>query len=115
MAKKLNRRQAQWSLYLSRFDFELHHRPGRTMGKSDTLSRHADHGDGSNDNRDIVLLQPKFFTVQAMEVVKFEGEERDVAKEIRRQVKEGQVDDSVAAAVGEIHCGHGLIYPMDIL
>ena len=37
-AKKLNRRQARWSLYLSRFDFELHHRPGHTMGKSDTLS-----------------------------------------------------------------------------
>ena len=38
-AKKLNRRQAQWSLYLSRFDFALHHQPGCTMGKSDALSR----------------------------------------------------------------------------
>jgi hypothetical protein len=25
--KKLNRRQAGWSLYLSRFDFIMHHRP----------------------------------------------------------------------------------------
>ena len=38
-AKKLNRRQARWSLTLARFDFEMHHRPGRTMGKSDALSR----------------------------------------------------------------------------
>jgi RNase H-like domain found in reverse transcriptase/Reverse transcriptase (RNA-dependent DNA polymerase) len=45
-AKKLNRRQARWSLYLSRFDFAMHHRPGRSMGKSDALSRRADHGTG---------------------------------------------------------------------
>jgi len=38
-AKKLNRRQARWSLTLSRFDFKMHHRPGKTMGKSDALSR----------------------------------------------------------------------------
>ena len=37
-AKKLNRRQARWSLFLARFDFALHHRPGKTMGKSDALS-----------------------------------------------------------------------------
>src|ERR1700688_4173035 len=38
-AKKLNCRQARWSLFLARFDFLLHHRPGKTMGKSDALSR----------------------------------------------------------------------------
>jgi hypothetical protein len=32
--KKLNRRQACWSLYLLRFDFVMHHRPGKSMGKS---------------------------------------------------------------------------------
>lgn len=37
--KKLNHCQARWSLFLSCFDFTLHHRPGRTMGKSDALSR----------------------------------------------------------------------------
>jgi hypothetical protein len=45
-AKKLNRRQARWSLYLSRFDFTMHHRLGCSMGKSDALSRKADHGTG---------------------------------------------------------------------
>ena len=34
-AKKLNRRQAHWSLYLARFDFKLTHCPGRCMGKPD--------------------------------------------------------------------------------
>jgi len=36
-AKKLNCRQAHWSLYLARFDFLLHHRPGCTIDKLDTL------------------------------------------------------------------------------
>jgi hypothetical protein len=63
LAKKLNRRQACWSLTLARFDFVMHHRPGKTMGKSDALSRHADHGDGSEDDRDLTLLTPNFFTV----------------------------------------------------
>ena len=38
MAKKLNCRQARWSLYLACFDFKLVHRPGRSMGKPDALS-----------------------------------------------------------------------------
>ena len=33
-AKKLNRQQAQWSLTMARFDFVMHHLPGRSMGKS---------------------------------------------------------------------------------
>jgi hypothetical protein len=49
-AKQLNRRQARWSLYLSRFDFTLHHKPGKSMGKPDALSRRADHGTGEHDN-----------------------------------------------------------------
>jgi len=55
-AKKLNCRQARWSLHLARFDFLLHHYPGRTMGKLDALSRRADHGNGASDNENIVLL-----------------------------------------------------------
>ena len=37
--KKLNQRQASWSLYLSHFDFTLHHRLGHSMGKTDVLSQ----------------------------------------------------------------------------
>jgi len=56
MAKKLNRYQAYWSLHLARFDFLLHHRPRRTMGKPNALSRRADHGNGASDNENVVLL-----------------------------------------------------------
>ena len=34
-SKNLNRRQARWALYLSRFDFILKHVPGSKMGKAD--------------------------------------------------------------------------------
>jgi len=40
--QKLNRRQARWALYLSRFDFIMKHVVGSKMGKADGLSRRAD-------------------------------------------------------------------------
>jgi len=40
--QKLNRRQVQWALYLSRFDFVLKHITGSKMGKADRLSRRPD-------------------------------------------------------------------------
>jgi len=55
-AKKLNRHQARWSLYLARFDFKLTHHPGRCMGKPDPLSWRLDHGKGASNNEDVVLL-----------------------------------------------------------
>ena len=36
--QKLNRQQARWALFLSRFDFTLKHIPGNKMGKADGLS-----------------------------------------------------------------------------
>jgi len=53
MAKQLNQRQAWWSLYLSRFDFVLQHKPGRSMGKPDALSHRSNHGTGADDNSDV--------------------------------------------------------------
>ena len=58
-AKQLNRRQARWSLYLSRFDFVLQHKPGKSMGKPDVLSRRSDHSTGANDNSDKELSNLK--------------------------------------------------------
>src|SRR5688572_22041128 len=62
-AKKLNRRQACWSLYLARFDFVMHHIPGRNMGKPDALSHRANHGTSSDDNQNLTLLSPKYFAI----------------------------------------------------
>ena len=62
-AKKLNRCQARWSLLLARFDFVMHHQPGKSMGKMDALSHWADHGSSAGDNDNIVLLTPNLFAV----------------------------------------------------
>ena len=68
-AKKLNCRQAHWSLYLACFDFKLTHRPGRCMGKPDALSRRLDHGKGAFDNEDVVLLRPELLAIRALKGV----------------------------------------------
>ena len=101
-AKKLNRRQARWSLVLARFDFTLHHRPGKSMGKSDALSRRADHGSGSADNSNITLLTPGFFAIRALEGLEVVGEERDILRDIRKGTRDGEKEDAVAKVAKEL-------------
>jgi transposase InsO family protein len=101
-SKKLNRRQARWSLFLARFDFVLHHRPGKSMGKSDALSRRADHGTGSDDNSNMVLLTPDLFAVRALEGLEVVGEERNIMRDIRRGVRDGEKEEGVAKVAKEL-------------
>jgi len=57
-AQKLNRRQARWALYLSRFDFTLKHVPETRMGKVDGLSRRPDWKLGvDKDNENQVFIK----------------------------------------------------------
>ena len=51
-AQKLNWRQAQWALYLFRFDFTLRHVPETNMGKADGLSRRSDWKVGVEKNNE---------------------------------------------------------------
>ena len=95
-AKKLNRRQAHWSLYLARFDFLLHHRPGRTIGKPNVLSRKADHRSGASDNKNVVLLQPEFLAVRALEEVKLTGMEQKILSDIRKENQNGDQEEPIA-------------------
>ena len=56
--QKLNRRQAHWALYLSRFNFTLKHIPGTKMGKTDRLSRRLDWKVGvEKDNENQVFIK----------------------------------------------------------
>jgi len=43
------------------------------MGKLDVLSRRLDHGKGTSDNKDMVLLRPELLAIQALEGVQLEG------------------------------------------
>src|SRR5882672_5029821 len=49
-SQNLNHQQACWSLFLSRFDFSLIHRPGQHSTKLDTLSPRMDHLNKEEDN-----------------------------------------------------------------
>jgi len=97
-AKKLNRRQAHWSLHLARFDFLLHHRPGCTIDKPDTLSRRADHGNGASDNENIVLLRLEFLAVYALEGVKLTGVEQKILSDIHKGNQNGDQEEPIAKA-----------------
>src|SRR5271168_4316966 len=53
-ARKLNHRQARWSLYLTEFDIKLVHTAGPKMVQSDALSRRPDYiPENDTDNEDI--------------------------------------------------------------
>src|SRR5260221_208610 len=101
-AHKLNCHQAQWSLYLSRFDFILTHKLGRQMGRPDALLRQADHLRGVEDNADCTLLTPEVFELRAMEAVMLEGEEAAFMEWIQQS---DQYDDPVVKALKALDTG----------
>jgi hypothetical protein len=104
-AKKLNHCQAQWSLYLSRFNFTMHHWPGHSMGKSDALSRRVDHGTEGGDNSNVTLLHPEFFAthvVRTLSGLSPEGEEHDILHNIWSENCVGKQKDGVVKVAEEL-------------
>ena len=96
-AQKLNRKQACWALFLSRFDFILKHVSGTKMGKVDGLSRRLDWKvEVEKDNENQTLIKEQW--IHSLAEVVIEGLEveilekikiaRDKDKEIVRVVKE---------------------------
>ena len=99
-AQKLNRRQARWVLYLSRFDFVLKHVPGSKMGKADSLSRRPDWEIGvERDNEDKTLVKPEWLKVRKTERIEVIVDGVDLLEEVKKsKVK----DDKVVKAVEEM-------------
>src|ERR1700749_3853067 len=91
--QKLNRRQARWVTELSQYDFTLHHRPGAMNRKADLLSRRADHNQGKDDNKDVILLKPELF--RAMELA-LEAVDQKLIDEIKASK---HIDKSVQLAL----------------
>src|ERR1700744_3817456 len=58
--QKINRRVARYIPLLGDYNIKLVHKPGAT-NRADALSRHPDHDDGSDDNKDVVVLPPQLF------------------------------------------------------
>ena len=87
-SKKLNHLQAQWSLYLSCFNFVLVHKLGPTMEKANALLRHVDHKEGvEHDNENVTLLKPEYFKVHALHQghLIIEGEENILLSKFERK------------------------------
>ena len=99
-AQKLNRRQARWALYLSRFDFMLKHVPGSRMGKADSLSRRLDWEVGvERNNEGKTLVKSKWLEVRRIEKVEIIVE----GVNLLEKVKQSKVkDNEVVKAVEEI-------------
>jgi hypothetical protein len=56
-----NRRVARWHAELMDYNFELIHISGKKNGRADTLSRRPEYDMGEHDNKQLVVLPPKFF------------------------------------------------------
>src|SRR5882672_3266902 len=116
-SQNLNLRQARWSLFLSRFDFSLIHRPGRHSAKPDALSRRKDHLTEGEDNQDQVMLPAKRFdkssepnesiavTGDDPTRVTLEGEEGGFLERVCNCTDR---DDSVVRALKELGTERGL-------
>jgi hypothetical protein len=68
------------------------------MGKPDALSRHADHGSGRDDNRDMTLLGPELFWIHALSGMDLVGAERKIMQDIWRSLDHGELEESVTKA-----------------
>jgi len=96
--QKLNRRQARWALFLSRFDFTLKHVPGTKMGKADRLSRRPDWRKGvERNNEDRTLVKAEWLRKAGTVEVLIEGV--DLLKKVRESKAK---DDEVIKAVEEM-------------
>jgi len=85
-------------LHLARFNFLLHHCPGRTIGKPDVLSRRADHRNGASDNENAVLLRSEFLVVHALEGVELTGVEQKILSDICKGNWNGDQEEPIAKA-----------------
>ena len=81
--QKLNHRQAQWILYLSRFNFILKHILGTKMGKADELSRRSDQKVGVENNNDNQTLIKEKQICSLIKVV-IEGLEVEIVEKIKK-------------------------------
>jgi len=96
--QKLNRRQARWALYLSRFDFTLKHIAESKMGKTDGLSRRVDWKVGINkDNENQIIIKDHW--IHNMYEVVVEGPEVDLLEKIKKAKSK---DEDVIRVVEEM-------------
>ena len=96
----MNHRQAQWALYLSRFDFVLKHIVGNKMGKADGLSRRPDWEVGiEKDNEEQTLVKKEWLEEKRVRMAEVIIEGVDLLDKVRKCEAR---DDEVIKAVEEM-------------
>ena len=92
-AQNLNRKQARWALYLSRFNFTLKHVPGSKIEKADSLSRRLDWEiEVDRDNENETLVKPEQLEVRKTEKVEVIVEGVDLLEKVKQsKVKNNKV------------------------
>jgi RNase H-like domain found in reverse transcriptase len=81
-ARKLNHRQARWSLELADYDFTLWHCPGQLNKKANLLSRRKDHQRGvEGDNAGVTMLKQEFLRTFRVDI---RGSTDELLDRIRR-------------------------------
>jgi len=84
------------------------------MGKPDTLLRRADHRNRASDNENIVLLQPEFFAVCALERVELTGIEQKILSNICKGNRNGDQEKPIAKAARELQCStNGTVHSLE--
>ena len=97
-AQKLNQKQVQWALYLSRFDFTLKYIPGTKIEKVDGLSRQSNWKVGvENDNNNQVFIKDCWLC--STQKVVIEGPEVDILEKIK---KARSKDEEIVRVVEEM-------------
>ena len=67
------------------------------MGKPDALSRCSDHGNGSANNANIILLLLKLFAIRAVEGVELIRTESDILRDIQKGIKSEEPHEELVA------------------
>ena len=119
--RKLNRRQARWSLFLAEFDFVIKYRPGAQQGKPDALSRRSEYclkeGEESVTQQNQVLIKPRMLQINAVSFVP-----ADIS--FIENVKQATLNDALAKELlhssngvtdSNIKCIDGLVYRNGLL
>ena len=85
-----------------RFDFILYYLLSKFIGKPDILSHWLNYGDGSYDNKNVVLLKLEFLLAQVIEEITFKDKEQNLLTDIYYSNRLGQQGKLVVKAVIEL-------------
>ena len=95
--QKLNQQQAQWALYLSRFNFILKYISGSKMEKADGLSRRPDWEIGvEKDNVEQMLVKKEWLEIKRIRITEVVIEGVDLLDKVRKcEAKDNEVMKAV--------------------